>query len=230
MNCLDVRRCLLQNPAAGDKAMQRHLQDCVHCQVFASELHRQEALLQSALDVPVPSRLSERVILNSRLKRSRLQRYIPAAAVLLMIMAGIGRYMLPPHFTPAAWSEVVLAHVLNERETLERDGNVPVDQLRAALAGFGLALNNELGHIRYLDRCEMPGGKGLHVVIDTHELGLVTLILPPKGILVDGGQSKREGFVSALIQVGDTAVGIVTKHPEHMVPLNRWLRTELRSI
>jgi len=229
MNCLEVRRLLLENPAIDAQELHRHLHGCPACQAFAVELKQQEAQLEQALNVPIPPRLTERVLLATSLRKPRWQPYAWAASILLAVMLGIGGYLNLQHQTPAAWSEVVLAHVLNERNTLEKDDRISADRLSVALASFGLTAKGDLGRIRFLDRCEMPGGKGLHVVIDTRELGQVTLIFPPRGMQIEPGRSARDGFVAKLVTIGATTIGIVTEHPDRLEPLSHWLKAELRT-
>jgi hypothetical protein len=49
-----------------------------------------------------------------------------------------------PHRQPrAVWSEAVLAHVLNERGTLETDDRISADRLMVALASFGLTAKSD---------------------------------------------------------------------------------------
>lgn len=228
MNCLEARGLLLSNPLAEDAALLAHLQGCDGCHAFSVELSQQENQLREALDVPVPKQLAERILLNTQLRKPRWQRPVLAAAAVLFVLVGVGGYLLPSAPMPAAWSEVVLAHVLNERDTLQGRAQISADQLRLALAGFGLTVSDDLGRIDYLDRCEMPGGKGLHVVINTVELGQVTLILPPPGTPAQGGQSSRDGFTSTLVQVGRTSIGVVTAHPDRARRLNHWLEEKLR--
>lgn len=229
MNCLEARRQLLENPVSQEPLLQQHMLDCASCAAFAAELKQQEAQLRGALTIPVPPRLAERVLLATSLRRPRWQPYAWAASILLAILLGMGGYWSLQQPTPASWSEVVLAHVLNERDSLEQDERISADRLSVALASFGLSAKGDLGRIRFLERCEMPGGKGLHVVIDTQELGQVTLVFPPKGMRIKYGHSTRDGFVASLLHVGHTAIGVVTEHPEKLERLGLWLKAELRA-
>lgn len=229
MNCLEVRRALLANPMNDEADLQAHLQECTACRSFSIDLKRQEAQLREALAVPVPPHLAERVLLATRLRRPRWHGVAWAASLLLTITIGFGGYLKWPSQTPAAWSEVILAHVLNERDTLSRNDSISLDRLTTALADFGLNVKSEVGRIRYLDKCEMPGGKGLHVVVDTRELGQVTLILPPHGTQHPQGETTRDGFAARLVTLGGTTVGVVTEHPDQIDALSHWLGQTLQA-
>lgn len=228
MTCLDVRRALLATPISEEPSLLAHLQDCTACRAFAADLKRQEAQLREALAVPVPAHLAERVLLATRLRRPRWYGLAWAASLLLAVMIGFSSYQFRP--TSVAWCDVVLAHVLNERNTLEKDDEIPAQRLGHALAEFGLSAKGDLGQIRFLDRCALPGGRGLHVVIDTHELGQVTLILLPPGAHAAGEQMARDGFATKLVTIGDAVVGVVTQHPDQLEHLNHWLSHELQVL
>lgn len=230
MNCLEVRRALLANPESGESTLQAHLQACTTCRAFSAELKQQEGVLREALAVPVPPHLADRVLLATRLKRPRLRGLAWAASVLLAITVVFSGYLYQKSPASVAWCEVVLAHVLNERYTLEENNQVTAQQLQDALAGFGLSTKSTLGRIRYLDRCALPGGRGLHVVVDTRALGQVTLVLLPQGAHAADEQMARDGFTTKLVTIGDTAIGVVTQHPDRLEKLSDWVSQELQAL
>lgn len=226
MNCLEFRQCVLQNPMVDDAALKAHRHTCVGCKAFAAELLQQEKQLQQALNVTVPPRLAERVLLTTNLRKPRWQPYAIAAALFLTVMITGTTYWQTAHQSAASWSEIVLAHVLNEREKLYQEGEYSLAELRQALAGFGLTVQSGLGRIQYLGQCEMPGGKGLHLVIETAEAGQVTVIIPPKGTIAEHSSSAREGFAATFSEVDSVAIGIVTNQPNQLGHLQHWLEQE----
>lgn len=230
MNCLDVRRLLWTNPVAEDAALRQHLATCPGCQQFAAELAQQDAVLQQALNVPVPPHLAERILLTTRPHRTRRSGYAIAASVLLAVTLGVISQLGGLRSASPDWSEVVLAHVLNERDTLTRTESVPLDTLKTELQRFGLAVQGNPGTVRYLDRCDMPGGKGLHVVLETPERGVLTLIIPPGDANSDTDHSARDGLSSRLLALNGRAVGLVLPESQGMDEVSEWLASVLHSV
>ncbi|MCH7312156.1 DUF3379 family protein [Acinetobacter sp. ANC 4805] len=229
MNCITAHRLLLENPANDDPTLLKHLQECCNCQNFANQLRKQELLLKDALEIDTPPKLAERILLNTILRKPRWQPYAFAASIIFMVFLGVGNNYLQQQRT-TTWSEVILSHVLNERASLKNDDQISPDQLSAALVHFNLNAKSNIGRIRFLEPCEMPGGKGLHVVIDTVELGQVTLILPPKGAHIDTGYTQREGFIAKLVHVDKVTIGVVTEHPDKLEQLDQWLNRNLYMV
>lgn len=229
MNCLELRRIRLCDPQAESAELCAHLDTCPACRAFVATLATEDALLQQALAVPVPLHLAERVLLTAQLQQRRWQPWALAASLVLALSVGMGAWQMRPQPTPS-WSEVVLAHVLNERATLAHRDEVSPRQFASALADYGLDLKGNLGRVSYLDHCDMPGGKGLHVVLETADQGRVTLILPP--LSAGGaarGEAARAGFAARMLTVGATAIGIVTERPEQLDRLGQLLGQQLAA-
>jgi len=224
MNCLEFRQRLLANPAAVNPALLEHRESCEKCSSFALQLQQQEAELEQAMAVPVPPRLAERVLLANNLRKTRWWPYATAAAIILAITFVGSTFWQRDFHGNASWSEIALAHVLNERSTLHSNASLESSQLISNLAHFGLTLRHDLGRILFLEECDMPGGKGLHVVINSPEAGLVTLIIPPKGTVVEYGSSARDGFAATMTHVGSVAVGIVSDQPANLETITAWFK------
>ncbi len=234
MNCLNVRRILLADPEAHAAALPEHLAGCPSCRAFAAGLAAHEAALRLAINVPVPEHLQERILLQTQLRARRRdwagawrnwlqvlsfpRRAVFAAgcsmALLLAVWTG-----QPADQRSIDWSDVALAHVIGEGSGQARAGTVPRQELVAALAAYGLALNGELGAIRMVDHCPMPGGRGVHVVIDTPDLGTLTLILPPLGVRTVGGMARSEGHAAQVVRIAKSSIGVVTERPEKLQAL-----------
>lgn len=234
MNCLTTRAALLADPTAHTAAMSQHLAQCVSCRTFAATVSLDAKSLRAAIDVPVPQHLEERILLHSQLKRNSRDRfgwlrqwpallatpqraYFAAACSLTL---AIGLWFAQPSPNPALnWSEVALAHVIGEPGASLNKVSLPRAALNNALASYGLTLNGDLGHIRYVDHCALPGGRGVHVVIETPDLGKVTLILPPVGMRVAASAARGEGHAAQMENIHGASVGIVTNEPERLKAL-----------
>lgn len=225
MNCFEVRHILLTQPD-NHSLTEQHLQSCASCQQFAQGLQKQNLRLKTAMNIPTPSHLAERILLNTQLaKRSHWQAWALAASLLLAISVITLNMRLLPQST--VWHEVILAHVLNERETLNLNKPIAQTQFMQAIADFGLSAKQSIGDIYYVEHCDMPYGKGLHVVLNTQKLGKITLIIPPHDVDVETGFSQREGFNAHMLMVGHKAIGIVATQTIKQEDIKQWLKDNL---
>jgi hypothetical protein len=99
--------------------------------------------------------------------------------------------------------------------------------LNEALNEHGLALNARIGTLCYFEHCPLPGGRGIHAVIDTPDLGKLTLIFPPRGTRAASGGTVREGFSAQIFHVGQASVALVADRPESIDVLVQRLRAQL---
>lgn len=244
MNCLDIRRALLADPRTSSLELSVHLAECESCRQFAARLAHDQAVLRAALAVPVPEQLEERILLHTQLRSRRpgwlgrlgyllqtlAQPHLAAYAVAASMALALGLWWpLPSPERPVAWSEVVLAHVIGEANTLAKADALPQQSLSVALKDYGLALKGELGTLRYFDHCALPGGRGVHAVIETPDLGKVTLILPPIGTRADPGLAQREGYAAQMLRIDQASIGVVTQRPDQLEALTQRIRRQLVS-
>jgi len=242
MNCMNTRRTLLGNPAGEHPELIEHLNSCPGCRTFAKKLTKEEALLRTAMNVPVPDQLQERILLQTALRRrpdsivTRLRQLLTsltfptraglAVAFSSLMAVGIWHYqpIRDPHLN---WSKVVLAHVIGEPEAVASNRSLPRASLVEALGRYGLAVKGDLGTIRFVERCVVPGGRGLHVVIDTDRLGKVSLILPPTGLRADRSSARSDGYTASMVDIDGVSMGIVTNEPERLHELTALLARSL---
>jgi anti-sigma factor RsiW len=244
MNCLAARAALLADPHAQDAALLQHLSDCPACRTAAAAVAREDALLRSALHVSVPEQLTERILLQTELARgSSLSLYhlwqrlaglvqgAPGAlAVALSLLVAIGIWVAQPAQEESLnWGEVALAHVIGEPSAVHSTDTLPPSALAAALAAHGLTLTGDVGVIRVVSPCPVPGGRGSHIVIETHEFGRVTLILPPVGKRTSPGEARGEGLVARMVEIGGVGFGIVTTDADQLPALANLLAKRIVS-
>lgn len=242
MNCLSARSALLADPAARDAALVAHLASCPSCRSFASTISHDDAFLRRAIDVPVPGQLQERILLQAQLQHKlscpieRLRTWaaaIPAAyraclAVAAPVLVALTVWInhTPPD-DGLNWAQVALAHAIAEPRAASSTSLVPPAELAEALAKYGLALAGDVGQIRYLAPCPVPGGRGTHIVIETRELGRVTLLLPAVGQRTAAGTASGEGLGAEMIDVVGVGVGVVTAEPHRLRALSILLSEHL---
>jgi hypothetical protein len=238
MNCLHTRRTLLANPHADSPALSTHLAQCDACRQFAQRLACDEMLLRAAMSVAPPEQLAERILLRTKLRSrqpgwfrwigdwSQPRRAGYAAAASAVLALGLW-WTVPSPENPAQWSEVMLAHVIGEPAALAKNTPIASQVLNEALGDYGLALKAGMGTLRFFDHCALPGGRGIHAVIETPDLGKVTLILPPRGTRAAPGATVREGFAAQIVHIGQASVGLVADRPENIAVIVQRLRGQL---
>ncbi len=242
MNCLTARSTLLADPSAQDAALLKHLADCPACRSVAAAAARDDALLRSALNVQVPEQLAGRILLQTELTRGRsrplnrlrqriaqlVQRYPGGLALALSVLVAFGIWVAQPDQQDNLnWGEVALAHVIGEPSALNSTATLAPSLLATALAAHGLALTGELGVIRVVSPCPVPGGRGSHIVIETREFGRVTLVLPPVGKRAAPGEARGEGLFARMVEIGGVGFGVVTSDASRFPALANLLATRI---
>lgn len=244
MNCLIARAALLADPSVQDKAVAAHLADCAACRNAAAAALRDDALLRNALNVQIPEQLAERILLQAELKRGRsniasrlkswaagLVRGHPGGlALALSMVIAVGLWVAQPaQQDKLNWGEVALAHAIAEPSALASTATLSPAVLAEALAAHGLALTGDLGVIRVVSQCPVPGGRGTHVVIQTRNFGVVTLILPPVGQHTAPGEAHGEGLSARMVEVGGVGFGVVASDAASLPALATLLVQRIHS-
>ena len=242
MNCLTTRRHLQATPHQTSTEITQHLAGCESCRQFAARLLREEQLLAASIAVPVPEQLAERILLRTQMQTRRsfwapalqlwqrwqhsslqslLARPLPLAmAATTLLTLGLSWQLLWVD-ADLNWNEVLLAHAASESEAeMAASGStVAQAELQQAFKEYGLKTMSDLGKVRYLGRCLLPGGRGVHVVIDTPDLGQVTLILPPKGVKAHSQLARLENYSGQVIQINQASVGIMSQDQSNITAL-----------
>lgn len=234
MHCLDCRRSLLAEPYASSPALAAHLDGCPACRAFAATLVREEDALRTVLEVPLPEQLQEKILLRTALRRRRdgwferlrallapvrpLRDGLAAITAGAVLAAGIW-FAGPWPADTVDWSRVALEHTVSEIGALASAKNIPQARLEAELARYGIGLDGALGIVRFLEHCPLPGGKGVHVVVETPDLGQVTLILPPPGARAEESDANAGQFAARTVHAGTAAVTVVTREPGRLAAL-----------
>jgi len=183
MDCAEFRRRLLQDPLAGDPALEAHERACPDCAGFARRARADEHRLRAALRVSPPPDLAERV--GRALAEEQAGRR-PRAALPLGLTAGIllllGALLVPaPGPVPGqgqALAAAVLEHLQRETEHLEAAGPVAGTRVAALFGRFGARLEAGLGRVNFAAECPMRRGTGVHLVLPG-SLGPVTVLFMP---------------------------------------------------
>ena len=192
MNCLEFHREKLADPRRLSVHAQAHANGCASCAAFARSVDDGERDLESALGVPVPEGLADRVLLRARGSRQAWRAWALAAGVALAVTFGI----LSFEKFQDRYARLAIEHVVTEPESLTTVRNADAEVFRALMQSSGGTLKAPLGTLRYIRLCPVEDGTGWHIVFDTPD-GLATLIIVP-GKTLGAVQVASAGGWSAL--------------------------------
>ena len=175
MNCLDFQRRLNADPHRLGAAAEAHADACPACARRLARQMQLEAELAQALLVAPPEGLADRVLLATRLGRRRERNRLYALAAGLFVAVGIGLSLPLLHQEDLAGAGI--AHVLSEPHFLTVRETASQRDVATQFARVGATLTGELPAV-HAGPCEVPGGGGAHIVLETPH-GRVTVLLMP---------------------------------------------------
>jgi len=207
MTCNEFRRLAYAQNETRDPAAVGHAATCEACRRLAETLRRQDEALGRALAVVAPTGLADRVLLARQIRRPRIRVMAVAASAAMIAFVGALAFW-QVHVTRSLAGEMI-AHVVAEPRSLAAAENLPRERLAAALARAGFSTKIPLGEVRYAGQCEMPGGIGEHLVVETPR-GKVTIIVTPLGHnALIRQRVARAGYYAEVLPGHGSAVGVV---------------------
>jgi hypothetical protein len=205
MNCLELRRAVLLDPNRLDTEALAHAERCDACREFVGQARDLEAQLESALQIPIPHGLEERVVRNA-LETPRLsRRYALAAGVALAAAAGVG--VMWKRDDPLALAGIDFVVFEEAQAILDAKPADPAVLRRAAMR-TGIALPSLLGELRYIGTCPFAGFTAHHVVLKT-AFGKATLLLLPDQPLRSRVVASARGLEAAITPANGGSVAII---------------------
>ncbi|WP_457674884.1 DUF3379 family protein [Thiolapillus sp.] len=197
MNCEEFRKQLLQEPDCSDAGFLAHRDGCRSCRAEWEQARKFENLLRRVIMNPA-DRSRERHALS--VPQGSGLKIFPAtlAALVLLLVGGLGGYALVQHPIPSDDLEMlVVFHVEREPGLLE-NGNAPDrTSVQAVLASLGFDLLAPLEGVAAAAPCWIRKGRGVHMVIRERE-GLVAVLLMP-GEQVAGRRRFHSGRWSGML-------------------------------
>jgi hypothetical protein len=174
MDCLEFRRQLGTDPRVLDRAAREHVDNCAFCADAHARAQAFETRLASAMSMPVPDGLADRILLaqltgerqRQRGGRSRVAWIALAAAACAALALGVSRYLQAPA-PGAALSDLVAAHVTGpeERDALLMHDPLPADTVRHAFADRGVTLASVPSNVAYVSECGIGKYRSVHMVM-----------------------------------------------------------------
>ena len=227
MNCLDFRREKLADPRRLSAGATAHLNDCAACRGFAAEVDENEARLAAVLDVPVPEGLAERIVL----RRKTQTRFAPrlgmlAASLVLTFAFGLHQWK---DAGSQEYARLAIEHVMHEPESFTSTRLADPELLRRVMHTFGGELQASLGKVRYMKLCPVPEGTGWHIVFETEDGKLATLILiPAKRMKTDAEQAQVGGWNAVARPGGQGFYAVITDSPDTLGKVDELVRQRVR--
>lgn len=176
MNCLDFRREKLADPRHLSPHARAHAGSCSGCAAFAREVDETEADLDRALQVPVPEGLADRIIFHARRPRPPWRGWALAAMLMLGVALGVA-YMKQP--STDVYARQAIQHVLMDPESLTMVRDTDGAAFNSVIQRFGGTIKEPIGRIRYITPCPAPGSRDWHIVFETPQGVVATLVLIP---------------------------------------------------
>lgn len=183
MDDLTFRKTVYAEPFTKDPAVIKAASKDPKKQVFWDEIKAMETQLKSAMNIPVPENLAEKLILRQSIvehKSSSQKRpwYLALAAsvvfasVISFSMLNSGGHTL---------SDDVLAHMSHVDAELMKGIKVNINTVNDKLASFNGKVDGDLGEVVSANYCYLDKIKSLHVII-RGENGLISLFVVPDSI------------------------------------------------
>ncbi len=227
MNCLEFRRDKLADPRRLSPEAAAHLNDCAACRGFAAEVDENEARLAAVLDVPVPEGLAERIVLR-RKTQTRLSPRLGmlAASVVLTFAFGILQWK---DAGSQEYARLAIEHVMHEPESFTSTRLADPELLRRVMHTFGGEMQASLGRVRYMKLCPVPEGTGWHIVFETEQGQLATLILiPAKRMKTDSEQAQVGGWNAVARPGGQGFYAVIADSPDNLAKADELVRQRVR--
>ncbi len=227
MNCLEFRRDKLADPRRLSPEAAAHLNDCAACRGFAAEVDENEARLAAVLDVPVPEGLAERIIL----RRKTQTRFSPrlgmlAASLVLTFAFGLHQWK---DAGSQEYARLAIEHVMHEPESFTSTRLADPELLRRVMHTFGGEMQASLGRVRYMKLCPVPEGTGWHIVFETEQGQLATLILiPAKRMKTDSEQAQVGGWNAVARPGGQGFYAVIADSPDNLAKADELVRQRVR--
>ena len=227
MNCLEFRRRKLADPRRLSHEALAHMGECTACRGFAIEANETEEHLAAALDVPVPEGLAERIILR-RKTGSRFSPRLFALAASVVLTVGIGFTWWKDYSSPD-YARLAIEHVMHEPESFTTTRSADPELFRTVMHNFGGEMQASIGRVRYMKLCPVPEGTGWHIVFETEQGGLATLILiPGKRMPEQSAQATVGGWTALARPGGQGFYAIITDSAQSLGAVDEMVRQRVR--
>ncbi|MFD2168229.1 DUF3379 family protein [Thalassotalea euphylliae] len=225
MDDLQFRRSLYADPKSKDPELADAKNADASRQQFAKELEQLDEKIASALDIPVPEDLSNKLILRqamaSHRQDKRKTRIHLALAASVAFVGGLTLNFLQFSSAYNSLGDYALAHVYHEEGVFSNaDVNrVSMTTLNTKMAAFNGSFTGAIGELISADYCRFDGVKSLHLVFKGANSPVNVFIVPERDGVAFSEQFSDSLYKGQSINAGSNQVIVVGDKSEQ---LNKW--------
>jgi hypothetical protein len=184
MDEFTFRRRIIAEPSDSSPDVMAACQEDKNKAQFKQEMEEFDKLLARSLDITVPDKLEEKILLGQSLqyhhKQKRKQRAHLAIAASFAFALGISFSFFNKEQQYFDTGQHALAHLQDELSHIPETADYTQAQLNAKLAQFGGEMTT-IAPVSFANFCDFDGIKSLHIVMKTPS-GDVTIFVVPKHI------------------------------------------------
>lgn len=181
MNCLDVRRFCLVEPASHNPRLMMHIYHCKPCRQYRKRVLEAEQNLRSAMAVPVPEGLGRRIVFDTEFDEpARRQRpvYLALAAVVAAAVIGLAAVINLQLWAPNVVPDLARHMVEDPLHMTPPQGDARL-RLKMVMRDLGAAWQGPLPeNLSHATLCLVRKQSAAHLVVQGRQ-GPVTVFLMP---------------------------------------------------
>lgn len=209
-----------------------HAEHCARCAGFASRILLLNRRLRSAMEVPVPVELADKLRSIPVKERSRSLGKLTwgGFALAASVILGVGLFNFGLLQLPAkqGLQQVVYEHIVHEPEALTAVFPVKHAILQTILKDFGVEFaDSELGEVLHVRLCPIGTTHGLHLVVQGQR-GPVTLLFMPARSVTERLPFQEGPFTGYIEPAEVGLVAIVGRPGEGLDRFERAVKQSMR--
>ncbi len=228
LNCLEFRRQLGVDPhTGGDFAQHRH--ECSRCADAHARAIGFEKAIRSALEIPVPERLAESILLAQATNAQRRHRRFRRRATWTAAAAGIVlAFSIGLRLQAKPLPELAINHLKKEAFVLGKTQPISDESIRKAFDTFGVTMHDIPAGASFVACCPVGKYVSVHLVVPESE-GPVTLLY-----LVDDHSEQRldfikDGWFGRTVPLAHGTLVLIGRDAAHFDQLETSWRNALRT-
>lgn len=231
MDELNFRRRIYADPNDNSPEVVAACQQDKHKANFKTEMEQFDELLGKSLDIELPDKLADKILLGQSLdyqqKQKKKHRLHLAIAASIAFTVGISFQMLNnsgPKYIGAG--DHALAHLQSELTHIPETANYSHAQLNAKLAYFGGEMEN-IAPIKFANFCDFDGIRSLHLVLQDNDANVTIFVVPQDSGLNSNAFFQNAQYQGHSIEHKNAKLLIVT---DHKTSLQNWSKKVDKAI